>query len=206
MLPVVAFVLLALSGCTFVAPGAPAVEATKAPFSIDQADVVASLGTAPPWHEPSAERTDAMIQRGLDRQWQGVASSYPDVVRPEVAEIERAEGSNAQLTACLGAITSTGRENAIANYVCNAQYPIVPPNVLTEDQAGYLYDYWTGFYFPCVVENGFVFETAPPTRAAFVEEWPYQGWWPSPRYDEPVSDVDRAAFDARCPATLDVFG
>ena len=206
MWPAAAVLLVALAGCTLVAPGTPVstqTATTPAPHAIDPSAVVAALGPAPRWSPPTPERTDDIIARGIDFYWGFAASRYPDAARPEVAEIARAEGTSPEQAACLAAAPSGPRESAIASYVCHAQYPVVPAGLITEAQAGYLYDYWTDFVFPCFAENGFSMPTSPPARDAFVAEWPYQDWWPAPEPREPVSDDDRAAFEQRCPTTLD---
>jgi hypothetical protein len=197
-LPAVALVLLALAGCTFVAP--EPTPQPEEPYSIDQAAVVEALGEVPEGEPMTPERTADFIQRFQDYRWQLVARSYPEAVRPAVTVVDT---TGAGASACM----SDGQmleEGSLSDYVCLAQNPPVPSAALSDDQAGYLYDYWTGFVMPCYHENGYDAEFPPPTRDEFVARWPFQEW--SPRPSNLGGEELIAAFaelDALCPSAPD---
>jgi len=202
MLPAVALVLLALAGCTFVAPQ-PTPEPEE-PYSIDQAAVLEVLGAVPEGEPMTPERTADFITRSLDRQWEGVVAQYPDAIRPEVAAEVINDVNGEAFRACMAPVEGGGRESALAAYICSARFPSAPSGMLTHDQAGYLYDYWTGFVMPCYAENGYPLEQSPPARADFVAEWPFQNW--SPRPTSLGGEELIAAFeelDLLCPSVVD---
>lgn len=190
MLPVVAVVLFALSGCTFVAPGSSVgsddstTEATVKTVVIDQADVRNALGPVPPDPEFTPALVDDYVARSLDWQWANLLTSFPNAQRPDVVEIERVTGDNPRRTQCGDVARAAGLDPqsfAIAAFVCAAEYPSIPNGTLSQDQAGYLYDYWTGFVLPCYAAAGYPDKSAPPTREYFAANWPFQNWSPQPK-------------------------
>ncbi|WP_411699504.1 hypothetical protein [Conyzicola sp.] len=200
MLPAVALVLLALAGCTLAEPGAAAPTKTAQPYAIDQGEVAKTLGEVPEGEPMTPERTADFITRFQDCRWELVTRSYPEAVRPAVTV---ADTTGAGARACMsdGLISE---ENAMSDYVCLAQNPPVPPAALTDAQAGYLYDYWTGFVLPCYHENGYEVEAQPPIRADFVARWPFQNWSPRPSTlgGEDIIELF-AELDQFCPDTPD---
>jgi len=200
-LPAAAAVLLALSGCTLMAPGSLAPTATPEPYRIEHSEVVEALGAVPEGEPMTPERTADFVSRFLDQQWELVSVPYPDAVRPTVAQEEDADGG---INACISEASGTPKEAAIAQYVCFARFPSPPSNMLTHDQARYLYDYWTGFVVPCYRDNGFDVQGTPPARETFVAEWPLQHWAPMPVRDgESVYGDQYDELESLCPGVVD---
>jgi hypothetical protein len=210
LLPVAAMVVLALAGCTLTDAGSglasdrAATESSQQAVVIDQAAVLAELGPVPPDPEFTDEVVDDYVTRWLDWQWNNVLASYPDAVRPSVAEIERSTGGNPRWTQCGDQARAAGldpRAFAIAAFVCSAEYPSVPYGTLSKDQARYLYDYWTRFVVPCYADSGYRDTSIPPTREFFAENWPFQNWSPSPsRGGVGAGGPDFDTVVANCPA------
>lgn len=73
---------------------------------------------------------------------------------------------------------------AVARYECNARFTIDPPFLQewTADQIGLMYDYWNGFYIPCLEAQGVHVDTSQrPSRESFVASFPTpqrSTWWP----------------------------
>jgi hypothetical protein len=188
--------LLALAGCTFVGPMEQKPE--REPYTIREGDVLATLGEVPESEPMTPEREADFITRFQDFRWELVSRSYPDAVRPAVTVVDT---TGAGAPACMSD-GSMSEQNAISDYVCLAQNPPVPPAMLTDAQAGYLYDYWTGFVLPCYHENGYEIEAQPPTRDRFVARWPFQDWSPRPSTlgGEDIIELF-AELDQFCPGT-----
>ncbi|KRC61203.1 hypothetical protein ASE14_09760 [Agromyces sp. Root81] len=197
-------ILAALTACS----GAGADEATPTPDATDAAAQIVSIPMPEfaPW--PAGDPfTEADIEAAriaeADRDWAGVLMSYPDAVRPEVVfeayvtdenrvDVMRACYEAAGLPIdegrtgtdpdspvdAIGTSTSTVEE-AIAAYSCRVAHPNKrtsgPPNA---EQLGWIHDYLTEYYGPCLEANGIEVPPAPP-RAEFVANWPNQGWFPS---------------------------
>jgi hypothetical protein len=172
--PVVALVLLALAGCTFVEPTGD--EPESEPYSIREGAVLAELGEVPESEPMTPERAADFIARFQDYRWTIVTRSYPDAVRPAVTVVDT---TGADVASCMsdGVLSE---QSALSDYVCLAQNPPVPRAMLSDDQAGYLYDYWTRFLVPCYEANDHPIDESPPARNDFVARWPFQEWSPRP--------------------------
>jgi hypothetical protein len=166
--------LLALAGCTFVGPMEQKPE--REPYAIREGDVLAILGEVPESEPMTPEREADFITRFQDFRWSIVTLSYPDAVRPAVTVTDT---TGAGVTACISDGLESSEQVALADYVCFAQNPPVPDAMLSPAQAGYLYDYWTGFVVPCYTEHGYQITADPPARDRFVAEWPFQNWSPT---------------------------
>ncbi|GAB3605781.1 hypothetical protein GCM10027413_11900 [Conyzicola nivalis] len=174
MLPAVALALLALAGCTFVGP--VELKPESEPYTIKDGAVLAALGEVPEGEPMTPEREADFIARFQNYRWSIVTQSYPDAVRPTVTV---ADTTGAGVSACVSDGLQSSEQVALADYVCFAQNPPVPTSMLSSAQAGYLYDYWTGFVVPCYAEHGFEISADPPVRERFVAEWPFQNWAPT---------------------------
>ena len=214
-------VLVALAGCTLMAPGS-AGSATPDPephATIEPSDVLAALGAVPPDPQLTDELLDDYFDRWLDWQWDNLTRTYPDAVRPQVAEIARATGSNPAGTACQDEARSAGavaqeasasdpaaqqaaaRQSAVDVFVCSVEYPSLPNGTLSRDQARYLYDYWTRFVLPCYAAAGYPDDSTPPSREFFADNWPFQNWAPQPaRGSATAGDTLLDDAQADCPA------
>ena len=199
MLPALAVVLLGLTACTFVAAGPPERTATPQPYAIDQRAVAEALGPVPEGEPMTPERAADFIQRFQDYRWELVAQSYPHAVRPAVTVVDT---TGSGVTACVSDGSMMVEEVALSDYVCFAQNPPVPPAALSDEQAAYLYDYWTGFVVPCYAENGYEMEQQPPSRDYFVTHWPFQNWSPRPSTlgGKEIIDIYQQ-LDGLCPST-----
>jgi hypothetical protein len=95
LLPVAAVVLLALAGCTFVAPGSMNAgsvdDGESAESDIDRSAVIEALGPPPPFEDPTPERTAEYNARLVAEQWTAVAVNYPDAQRPDVQALAPAD-------------------------------------------------------------------------------------------------------------------
>jgi hypothetical protein len=207
-LPAVALVLLALSGCTLMPPGSGRTSTGEPSVTvIDQAAVLEELGPVPPAPELTEAVLDDYLARSLDWQWANVVRNYPHAERHEVAEIERASGSNPRAMQCADEARAAGLDPqafAVAVYTCAAQFPSLPTGTLSRDQARYLYDYWTRFVVPCYADAGYPDTSTPPTREFFAANWPFQNWAPQPKLDNHA--VGGPEFDtvlANCPGFPD---
>lgn len=216
--------LLLLTGCTFATDGAeppdPAVAAPAPDFMIA---VVDRLGPVPPRPEYTPlEEEQARIQH-VEAEWAQLLVQYPAAERTAV-ELERYvdsvdELSTAQM-ACLAELgfetvpghTTDGKiagfefvidpgqeqATAVASWQCSTRFAFRPSPPLTEQELGYLYDYFVEFQVPCLEAEG-QHQVPAPTREFFIEEWPRQEWWPRPS----VGAIDTEEWDrleGACPS------
>ncbi|MCZ4501183.1 MAG: hypothetical protein JWQ74_3740 [Marmoricola sp.] len=194
---------LTLAGCTFVGPAdeQPADERPAAePYSIKHGAVLAALGPVPQGEPMTPERTADFIQRFQDYRWELVAKLHPDAVRPAVTVVDT---TGASVAACMSN-GEMSEQAALSDYVCLAQNSAVPSAALSDEQAGYLYDYWTGFVVPCYAANDHEVHESPPTRDEFVTRWPFQQWSPRPATlggEEVIAAFEE--LDQFCPTTID---
>lgn len=211
-------VVAALLGCS-----ADTVETTATPEATDAAAQVVSIPMPEfaPW--PASDPfTDADVEAAriaeADRDWQVVLMRYPDAVRPEVAfeyvteanrvDVRRAcfegaglpieegrSGSTDGPVVSVNATTTTTAQE-VAAYTCRVAHPDKrtsgPPNA---EQLGWIYDYLTEYYGPCLAENAIEVPPAPP-RDEFVANWPNQGWFPSNTRPMPDPEWDAALSEA----------
>ncbi|WP_157428060.1 hypothetical protein [Agromyces salentinus] len=224
MTAVPALLTLLLVGCTASPAGAD--EPTAA--ASDPVDAIVSIpapefAPVPAPDQPLSEaQSEAERITQLELKWQGVLAQYPDAVRPEVAfeGYLTDEDEAAVLGACyedadLSVVPSTPADTAgysglnysasteadlIAGWACNAAHSTKattpPPN---DDELGWVYDYLTSFYAPCLEANGITVESAPD-RDAWIESWPEFGWFPSAAADQRFLDREMdAALHEACP-------
>ncbi|SIN87183.1 hypothetical protein [Agromyces cerinus] len=213
--------LAAMTGCTSASAGADEATATPEPTDAAAQVVTIPMPEFAPWPagDPFTEAdVEAARLAEADRGWQTVLATYPDAVRPEVAfEAYVTDENRVDVTrACFeaaglpidegrtgpdpdGPVVSIGTstttvEEAIALYSCRVAHPekrtSAPPNA---EQLGWIYDYLTEYYGPCLAENAIDVAPAPP-RDEFVAKWPEQGWFPS---------NDRAMYDPEWDAALE---
>ena len=192
-----------LSGCAIGATPEPT-PSPEQPFALAISDeaVLEALGPLPADEVFTREREDDFVQRSADSHWSSVTRDFPDSVRPDVAEIDRAAGGNPAAVECQQASTGTPQEVAIAGYVCARQHVTIPNGTLSEKQVAYLYDYQTQFVLPCYEETGHPATTPPISRDQFIATWPFQGWGPIPS----KIDMMTVAYDQlnlMCPAVPD---
>jgi hypothetical protein len=209
--------VIALSGCT--APSAT-VSSTPEPtptqafaLRISHDEVLEKLGPPPPNVPLTPERTEQLRVSASDRAWKYFSSRNPGVPRPDIAVVEYVDPARyfAVIEECVAAHGATlpadGSADYAANdaydlasYECGVQYPAQTQNTLSEKQAGYLYDYWTGFVVPCHEEAGYPGGTEPPTRDYFVAHWPYQDWAPTAlKGGEPMMGLEMDQLELMCP-------
>lgn len=91
----------------------------------------------------------------------------------------------------------------LALLVCDARYPIDPE--ISQDwsraQVGLVYDYWDGYFIPCMAAHGYPVDTSEqPSRESFVSEFHSgaRAWWAADRYDS-LPEEDRATLVGECP-------
>ncbi|KQW08183.1 hypothetical protein ASC66_04425 [Leifsonia sp. Root4] len=95
-------------------------------------------------------------------------------------------------------VTEAQREpSALAQYTCEAQYPVDPKYLsqLTDSQLEYLYVYYTTTLRDCLIDAGYT-PSDPPSREKFIESYYRTGAW-SPYSEVPVTAV--ADLDEKCP-------
>ena len=181
-----------------------------------------------PYPEPDPPLTEAESEakrlEDADMQWQGVLATYPDAIRPEVVfeGYVTDENRNDVMRACYEAAglqidegrtsgntdgppdsigwTGTGEAQVVAGYACDTAHStkITSPGP-NDAELGWIYDYLTDFYGPCLSANG-IEVPDPPRRDVWVETWPGYIWFPSvaddPRFLERELD---AALQEACP-------
>jgi len=215
--------MLLLAGCTASPAGA---DVPPAPAS-DPVDAIVSIAVPEfaPIPAPDPPLTEAESEaerlRQVELKWQGVLAQYPDAVRPAVAfeGYLTDENQDEVLKACYEAaglpVQSTSADEGgssglsysasteaelIAGWACNAAHTTkttTPPQ--NDAELGWVYDYLTSFYAPCLEANGITVEPAPE-RDVWVESWPGSGWFPSPAADRRFLDREMdAALHEACP-------
>jgi hypothetical protein len=162
------------------------------------------------------------LQQQIDDSWKDFHSSHPDVERPQV-EVVRVISSEEWATViadCLvqagfavtasydgiaydSVATAQAEPFALAQYVCNATYPLDPKYnaAPTDDQIRALYDYRGGELTACLEEQGYAVE-APPSFQRFAEN--DGGWSP---YDQLIMSgaFDLSAMQKICPELPDGY-
>ncbi|WP_136708968.1 hypothetical protein [Agromyces sp. H66] len=217
--------VIVLAGCAAPSPDAgptaTPTEPTSAVVSIEMPDLAPYPESDPPLTEAQSE---AKRLEDADRRWQGVLSAYPDAVRPDVAFAGYVTDENRieVLRACYQAAglhveegrtfgntdgppdsigwSGDGEADVIAAYACDTAHPTKITNPGPNSaELGWIYDYLTDFYAPCLEANG-IEVPEPPGRDIWVETWPGYVWFPSvgddPRFREPEMD---AALHEACP-------
>ena len=179
-----------------------------------------------PESDPPLTEAESETKRleDADQRWLGVLSSYPEAVRPEVtfAGYVTDENRIGELRACYEAAglqidegrtagnpdgppdsigwSGGGEAEVIAGYACDTAHPtkITHPGA-NDAELGWIYDYLTAFYAPCLAANG-IAVPEPPGRDVWVDTWPGYVWFPSAgddqRFWEPEMD---AALQEACP-------
>jgi hypothetical protein len=214
-----------LSACTAPPSGG---ESTATPTDPTSAVVSIEMPDLAPYPEPDSPLTEAESEakrlEAADQQWQGVLSSYPEAVRPTVTfeGYVTDENRNEVLRACYEAAglqieegrtsenlggppdsvgwSGQGEADVIAGYACATAHPtkITSPGP-NDAELGWIYDYLTNFYAPCLEANG-IEVPEPPGRDVWVQTWPGYVWFPSAgddqRFWEPEMD---AALQEACP-------
>jgi len=213
-----------LAACATFPVGEGAVtptESATAVVSIEMPELAPYPDSDPPLTKAESE---AKRLEDADQRWQGVLASYPDAVRPEVAFEGYVTDENriVVLRACYEAAglqvdegrtagnldgppdsigwSAAGEADMIAGYACDTAHPTKVANPGPNDaELGWIYDYLTDFYAPCLAANG-VMVADPPGREIWVETWPGYVWFPSvgddQRFWEPEMD---AALQDACP-------
>jgi hypothetical protein len=215
----------ALAACAAPPAGAEGSAAPTDPetavVSIEMPELAPYPASDPPLTEAESE---AKRLEDADRRWQGVLASYPEAARPDVAfegyvtdenriEVLRACYEAAGLQVDEGRTAgnldgppdsigwSAGSEaDMIAAYVCDTAHPtkVTDPGA-NEAELGWIYDYLTAFYAPCLAAKG-IAVPKPPGREVWVETWPGYVWFPSVGDDERFRDPEMdAALQEACP-------
>jgi hypothetical protein len=213
--------VVALTGCTTsAATVSPTPEPTQAfALRISPDDVLEKLGPPPPNVPLTPERTEQLGVSASDQAWKQFSSRHPDVPRPDIAVVEYVDPARyfAVIEECVAARGATlpadgsadyaaNVANDLASYECGVQYPAQTKNTLSEEQAGYLYDYWNEFVVPCHDEAGYPGGSEPPTRDYFVAHWPYQGWAPiALKGGQPMMGLEMDQLELMCPGVPDEF-
>ena len=217
--------VLVLAACAAPPSGG---ESAPAPTESAPAVVSIDMPELAPYPEPDAPLTEAESEakrlEAADQRWQGVLTSYPDAVRPEVAfegyvtdenrmEVMRACYEAAGLQVEEGrtsgnvdgppdSIGWSGESEAdvIAAYACESAHPtkITSPGP-NDAELGWIYDYLTAFYAPCLAANE-IAVADPPGRDVWVEAWPGYVWFPSAGDDQRFWEREMdAALQEACP-------
>lgn len=176
---------------------------------------------APP---PPDGPTQAEIRERLDRQaalwWEAVAPGEP---MPDVDPVRVVDDYSEQWREILDCLTALELEGVDlgsdgswslsssdpellrvlerAQWECAARYPVDPGSpdhafTLSDEQAQYLWSYYTTRLIPCIEAHGF-----PLTQIPSREEYLSQRWW-TPYFamsQSPISPRDLAMLDALCP-------
>jgi hypothetical protein len=148
--------------------------------------------------EMSQAELEAQAQIDLERARSFYLGGFPDAEVPVVERVRFISNSEwaETIAACLreegfdvttspdGGMSSSPPEGqelpfALAQYTCNAKYPVNPrENVeLNEDQIRYLYDYYTQVATPCLEELGFTDLPEPPSRQSYISAYPSGPTW-----------------------------
>ncbi|MFE6966264.1 hypothetical protein ACFVAJ_14205 [Agromyces sp. NPDC057679] len=216
--------LFVLTACA--AP--PTGEAAAAPTDATSAVVSIEMPDLAPYPEPDPPLTEAESEAkrldDADVRWQGVLASYPDAVRPDVAFEGYVTDENRieVLRACYEAgglqvdegrtsenidgppdsigWTGGGKAEMIAAFACDTAHPTKITSARPNDaELGWVYDYLTEFYGPCLAANG-IEVPEPPGRDVWVEAWPGFVWFPSVADNERFMERDMdAALREACP-------
>lgn len=218
--------LVVLTGCAApsAAGDADAVEPTgpASVVSIEMPDWAPYPESDPPLTEAQSE---AKRLEDADARWQAVLASYPDAVRPadafagyvtdenrvevfrecyEAGGLQVDEGRSAGNTDgppdSIGWSGSGSEAELIAAYTCDTAHPtkITSPGP-NDAELGWIYDYLTEFYAPCLAANG-IEVPEPPGREVWVDTYPGFVWFPSVGDDERFMDREMdAALREACP-------
>lgn len=222
-LPVVSvFLLTACAGLPSGGmPEPTATESASAIVSIEMPELAPYPESDPPLTEAESEMKRL---EETERRWQGVLAVYPEAVRPEVTfeGYLTDEDRNEVMRACYEAAglhveesrtaentdgppdsigwSGDGEADVVAAYACDAAHPtrIADPGP-NDAELGWIYDYLTDFYAPCLAANG-IAVPEPPGRDIWVDTWPGYVWFPSvgddPRFWDPEME---AALREACP-------
>lgn len=133
----------------------------------------------------------------LDTRWSALLLDHPEAVRPEVALVRyvwpsewpqtqvaclQEQGVDATLaedgSVALTALTAQKEATDLANYVCEAMYPLDPvANLpLNDSQLAYVYWYYTGPLTACLEHNGVAVDE-PPSLAVFKQDFYSDRFW-----------------------------
>lgn len=207
--------LTALAGCSSV----PADPVSEAPAPLATSIPMPDIGPSPAPSELTDEEIESSRLADQDKAWQDrVLSRFPEAVRIDVAFagylnndevieklIECYESAGVPIDigkdahGNVGGVEalSTTTEQAVAEFICRQENRSQPRAPINTPQLGWMYDYLTEFYVPCLAANG-IDNPEPPSRADFIANWPNQGWFPSPGILPMGSDADEAIMEA-CP-------
>lgn len=214
-----------LAACTASPSGGTA---TATPTEPASAVVSIEMPQLAPYPEPDPPLTEAESEtkrlENAELRWQGVLASFPEAVQPEVAfegyvtdenriEVLRACYEAAGLRVDEGRTTQNldgppdsigwsadGEADVIAAYACDTAHPMKITRPGPNDaELGWIYDYLTLFYAPCLAANG-IAVPEPPGRNVWVETWPGYIWFPSTGDDQRFWDpAMEAALREACP-------
>jgi len=210
----VLIILFGASACSSpsLAPSAEtaAPEATSIP--------VPDIGHSPAPTLLTDAETETLRIAEQDLGWEQVLSRFPEAVRPTVDAVEyvRIDEGIEKLIECyesvgvpidigrdrhgnIGGVStlSTTEAEAVAEFVCRQQLRPRPRAPINQAQLGWMYDYLTEFYVPCLEANG-IKNPAPPSRSDFIANYPNQNWFPSMGSAFMDNDLGEAIMDA-CP-------
>lgn len=210
---------LLLSGCSSAAsPGDVEPTATPTALAAFPAPDMRPWPESPPLGEDELER---LRLESADAAWARVQALYPQAVRPELEfekylpEAQTEAWVQIQLdcleqkgvpaapgfteSGALGGfeINAEDEADAVGAYVCGESYRTKPRAQPSAEQISWVYDYLTEFLAPCYEHYGYEVP-APPDRQYFVENWPQQGWYPSPGIDS-LDSPQWQELDEACP-------
>ena len=188
-------IVLSIAGCSSSPAPAPVETATPQATSIPVPDI----GHSPAPTPLTDAETEAQRISEQDQAWVQVLTRFPQAVRPAVDAVEYVaiDETIEKLIECyesvgvpidigrdrhgnIGGVStlSTTEAEAVAEFVCRQQLRPRPRAPINQAQLGWMYDYLTEFYVPCLEANG-IKNPAPPSRSDFIANYPNQNWFPS---------------------------
>lgn len=219
-----AVLALLLSGCAgeSTPPSASLPSSSPSAYPDIIAEALRVLGPSPTTAPYSPEQEESARVAEVENSWASVLDQYPSAERPAAVFDHYVVGDavwrdRASCLDDLGVettyssdvtgtangyevnVTGDGMKEAVAAWQCNAMLPTHPTPRPSPEQLGYVYDFLTQFYVPCVEAHS-IPQVAPPTRVDFVAQWPQQGWFPDPYLDgAPLDDQGRNEVEVACP-------
>lgn len=180
------------------------------------AGCTSSAGTPPPRSTLSPADESTLIQESIDTAREELLARFPLAEVPDVPivrivdEHEWASTIAHCLTQAGFPATSTsdsvslsvaaGQEEAqaIAYFVCAAQYPSRPEAPLVEEEIRYLYAYYTGELSACLSSQGYSVDGAPSLEK-FVENYLVGDYWSPYTSLPPLNEEQWLTLNDACP-------
>jgi hypothetical protein len=165
----------------------------------------------------SAEKTQLQAKYLADR-WRELTLQFPDATKPDsvlVRYVTLSEWPQAYATCVTalgfpaqvsedggvtgGASKEQGQAAAVAQYTCDAEYPLDPRfnQPLNNSQLDYLYSYFVDKLSPCLKKAGYSIRSAPSLQT-FRDEYATAKSW-SPYADVNAGGDAWAKINKRCP-------